>query len=230
MTKPLTTIPDTLRRLDLDELSNIANEAGAKAESHAVSAVDQAVIAGDALAAARSKLRHGQWLPWLAEHWRYSQRLAYQYIAVANLQRAANLEGLSSIREALQLIAEPEEPEETAAVGSDAGLGVAGPSKSSPLSESTEPAASKTKRPAADPEPLPDRITTEQIPYVVDTPREQDEQVARREPSQAERISVAIKPFGRLAVARVLFDLATETERLQIESSWSDWIADSEDE
>jgi len=31
-------------------------------------------------------------------------------------------------------------------------------------------------------------------------------------------------------VARVLFDLATETERLQIESSWSDWIADSGDE
>ena len=46
--------------------------------------VSRAIAAGSALNEARSKMDHGQWLPWLRDHCELSERTAYNYMLLAN--------------------------------------------------------------------------------------------------------------------------------------------------
>ena len=91
------------------ELAETANREHALAGRAAVSMVEHAVRAGDALLAAKQQVRHGQWLPWLDANFEGSARTAQQYMRLAgNAKRVAHLPpGEQSLTGALAAIAEP---------------------------------------------------------------------------------------------------------------------------
>ena len=94
--------------MPLDDLARTANQSHERAESFARDAVGHAITAGMALLAAKQKITHGEWLPWLQGNFNGSQRSAQAYMRVAaNAQRAADLESAGSIREALRELAGP---------------------------------------------------------------------------------------------------------------------------
>jgi hypothetical protein len=72
---------------------------------HLHSVVEMALAAGDDLIEAKARLSHGEWLPWLREHFPLSERTAQDWMRLArNPQRAAFLEA-GTIKEALALLA-----------------------------------------------------------------------------------------------------------------------------
>jgi hypothetical protein len=82
--------------------------------------LDHALKAGELLTEAKAQLRHGEWLPWLAEHVDCSERTAQAYMQLAaNPQAAAHL----TIEDALHAIARPASRPRTARaeLGSAAG-------------------------------------------------------------------------------------------------------------
>jgi hypothetical protein len=89
---------------DLDHLAIIANEQHTLALQAYSSTVEHAFYAGQALAEAKKRVIHGEWLPWLEQNFDASQQTASDYMRVAaNYQRAGDLpEG--SIRGALKAI------------------------------------------------------------------------------------------------------------------------------
>lgn len=93
------------RSMPVEALAELANDAGAQVETHAKGAVRAAMVAGEALTAAKAQLAHGEWMAWLKANWDYSHQLANQYMQISNYQRASNLEDASSVREALRMIA-----------------------------------------------------------------------------------------------------------------------------
>lgn len=98
--------------LDVEALAVIANESAEEVESSARKTVEHAERCGRALLAAKEKVAHGKWLTWLGAHFDYGQQHASRYMTIAsNYARVRNLEGATSIREALRMIAEdPETP------------------------------------------------------------------------------------------------------------------------
>lgn len=92
----------------LVELAGEIRDAHAEVEHHGRATVAAAIRAGEALAAAKAQLPHGQWLPWLAENFPASDRTARGYMSLAaNRQRVADL---PTVREALAELAAPREP------------------------------------------------------------------------------------------------------------------------
>jgi hypothetical protein len=89
---------------------------------HGGVAIDSAIAAGDALHAAKKKLAHGKFLPWLKKHCGLSEREAQRYMRLAknrerieaeidaNPTRVTHL----SLRSALRLISPPKVVEATA--------------------------------------------------------------------------------------------------------------------
>jgi hypothetical protein len=68
-------------------------------------AVAHAIAAGEALIDAKSRLRHGEWLPWVDANCDFSDREAQNYMRIArNPRRVADL---PSIRRALADLADP---------------------------------------------------------------------------------------------------------------------------
>lgn len=92
--------------LSVADLSEMANDAAANVETQMRSAVQNAIIAGRALIAAKSQIKHGEWLAWLKENWRFSANLASDYMRIANTQSSVNLQSAASISEALRMIAD----------------------------------------------------------------------------------------------------------------------------
>jgi hypothetical protein len=102
-------IPPTTNEQELDDLARqIATEHEA-AERAFGSALQHAIRCGELLIEAKTKIGHGEWIPWLAIHARVGERTAQAYMQVArrksdllNPQRAADL----SVRGALALLQE----------------------------------------------------------------------------------------------------------------------------
>jgi hypothetical protein len=98
--------------LEVEALAVIANESAEQVESSARKTVEHAERCGRALLAAKEKVPHGQWLPWLAKNFDYNQQHASRYMTIAsNYSRVSNLKEATSLRDALRMIAEdPETP------------------------------------------------------------------------------------------------------------------------
>ncbi len=100
----------------LPELASVANREHALVRDSAVSMVEHAIAAGQALADAKAKLEHGEWLAWLGGNFEGSRQTADVYRTVAaNCQRAGNLnlDGLS-LRAVLKRIERINREEEAA--------------------------------------------------------------------------------------------------------------------
>jgi len=98
-----------LESLPVETLAEMANEAAAACEASGRKTVEHAATCGRALLAAKSQLPHGQWMDWLTQNFHHSDRLARQYMEIANWQRDANLEDATSVRGALRLISDTPE-------------------------------------------------------------------------------------------------------------------------
>lgn len=100
-------------------LAEMANQSAKNAEDSCRSAVQHAINAGRYLTEVKSRLSHGEWLPWLAENFQFSRRTAHKFMELANGNSCSHLESTSSVAEALRIVkegkrqeAEPEpEPE-----------------------------------------------------------------------------------------------------------------------
>jgi len=97
---------NNLDGLSVVVLSEMANNAAKNVETQMRTAVQNAIVAGRALIAAKSQVAHGEWLDWLRENWAFSQPMASKYMAIANYNHSYNLDSASSISEALRMIAE----------------------------------------------------------------------------------------------------------------------------
>ena len=79
--KPTKSTPATLKRAA--HAAELANQAHSNCLRAAAESVVWAVVAGLHLAEVRKRLKHGEWLPWLKENWKASERTARNYIEVA---------------------------------------------------------------------------------------------------------------------------------------------------
>jgi hypothetical protein len=98
-----------LTNLTTETLASMAAEKAALVEQHGRKTVQAAIDCGRYLTEIKSRLGHGEWLPWLEENWQYSVMRANQFVRMANLNHGLNLEEANSIREALRMIGEAEE-------------------------------------------------------------------------------------------------------------------------
>jgi hypothetical protein len=98
-----------LTDLPTETLADMAAEKAELVEQHGRKTVQAAIDCGRYLIEIKSRLGHGEWLPWLEENWRLHQAWASQFMKMANYARAHNLEQAGSIREALRMIGEVEE-------------------------------------------------------------------------------------------------------------------------
>lgn len=89
-----------------DALAEIANDAAEQAEKHGRKSVQSAIVAGEALAAARQQIPHGEWLAWLKINWNYTQQWGSRLIQVANYAHGRNLEDFASVKQVLREIGE----------------------------------------------------------------------------------------------------------------------------
>lgn len=116
-------VTETSRQLTLwAEEANAAHEA---ILANCWDSIVQARIAGEALNKAKARLKHGEWMPWLAANCEVSQPQAHVYRKIAenwekiesNYKRADNL----SIRGAMKLLAAPENGENDPHVSHNSG-------------------------------------------------------------------------------------------------------------
>jgi len=101
-----------LETLPVETLAEMANEAAAACEASGRKTVEHAATCGRALLAAKSQVKHGQWLDWLAKNFSQSRQRAQQFMEIANCYRGSNLEEATSVRDALRLIAESPEKQQ----------------------------------------------------------------------------------------------------------------------
>ena len=76
--------------VSLDDYAARINDAHARAQRDAVSAVEHACQAGTLLIAAKATVAHGRWLPWLRDNFAFSERTAQGYMRLA--ERLPSLE------------------------------------------------------------------------------------------------------------------------------------------
>jgi Protein of unknown function (DUF3102) len=88
-----------LERRRLDELAVTIRTEVEAAKTDFESAVQRAVRVGEALTEAKGLIRHGQWLPWLREHFSISERSAQRYMQLA--AKSATVADLPNVRAAL---------------------------------------------------------------------------------------------------------------------------------
>ena len=100
-------------RPDLTDLAELANREHRACETALQAGLQHALNAGQALTEAKAQCPHGEWLPWLQEHFEGSERTAQAYMRVARewpaLQADQKRNGVAdlSYREALKALAEP---------------------------------------------------------------------------------------------------------------------------
>jgi hypothetical protein len=93
-----------------EHLAELANDAAKQAEHRAKTTAEAALLAGQALAAAKEQIEHGKWEAWLAQNWNYHESLARRYMLIAKRYSGIVLEN-RSIR---SLLAEMSEASEVA--------------------------------------------------------------------------------------------------------------------
>lgn len=99
----------------LDRLAKVANTELSRAHEAGKSMLEHAVKCGQALREAKDQLEHGQWIPWVAEHFEGSLSTAEHYmrLAKANSEHALNMDvSEQSIRAALNDLRAVREPED----------------------------------------------------------------------------------------------------------------------
>jgi hypothetical protein len=90
-----------------ETLIEMANESAELAEQNLREAVQHALRAGRALAAAKAQLPHGKWMAWLRTNFDRDIGTAARYMRLAdNWHSTPNIQQSESIRQALRLIAE----------------------------------------------------------------------------------------------------------------------------
>jgi DUF3102 family protein len=96
-----------VERRRLAALPDEINEEITMAERNWREAVTHAINAGEKLIEAKGLLKHGQWSPWLDEHFPGSEKTASNYMRLArHQQRVANL---PTVRDALAALSAPKE-------------------------------------------------------------------------------------------------------------------------
>jgi hypothetical protein len=108
-TKRLEDVPTEALAILAREQFSQAMSLAEKSMQVADSAVEHFAVAGDCLEIVKSRTPHGGWLPWLNEHWPYTQQHANNCMRISNYKRAGNLTGATSYRECLRLISEQQE-------------------------------------------------------------------------------------------------------------------------
>ena len=93
------------RSNSLADLAGRINAAHHLAMHHAGEALAQAIACGQMLFEAKSKVGHGQWLPWLRQNVTFGERSAQGYMRLA--ERAPELSESSTLRDALKELATP---------------------------------------------------------------------------------------------------------------------------
>jgi hypothetical protein len=106
----LTISPETMSEMAPEHLAELANDAAKQAEHRAKTTAEAALLAGQALAAAKEQIEHGKWEAWLAQNWNYHESLARRYMLIAKRYSGIVLEN-RSIR---SLLAEMSEASEVA--------------------------------------------------------------------------------------------------------------------
>jgi hypothetical protein len=99
----------SLIEVPIETLAEMAAEKAALVEQHGRKTVQAAIDCGRYLTEIKSRLGHGEWMPWLEANWNHSTVWASQFMKMANYKHAYNLEEASSVREALRMIGEAEE-------------------------------------------------------------------------------------------------------------------------
>ena len=90
-----------LGSMNIEQLAEMANDAAEQAEKHGRKAVQAAIVAGDALLAAKKQIAHGEWAGWVKTHWNYSQSWASRLMTVAKRAQGHDLTDFSSVRAVL---------------------------------------------------------------------------------------------------------------------------------
>ena len=100
-----------LTGLPTETLAAMAAEKAELVEQHGRKTVQAAIDCGRYLTEIKSRLGHGEWLPWLEENWQYSHFRATQYmrLAQANINSGLYLTDAKDIKDALRILGEAEE-------------------------------------------------------------------------------------------------------------------------
>jgi hypothetical protein len=110
--------PTTTHVIQVDDLKRLAeqiNQAHGKGEYYREFGLKRYREAGEKLLLAKSKCKHGEWLPWLKANVHFSQRRAYHYMALAKLAVTASLEDEWRRISGNEDAEEEQEPEEESA-------------------------------------------------------------------------------------------------------------------
>jgi hypothetical protein len=95
-------------------IATAINEAHQRAFGKAREALDHARHAGDLLHEAKASMQHGEWLPWLKENIKFSERTAQAYMRLAarwdELQKKSATAADLPLRDALKVLSAPTGP------------------------------------------------------------------------------------------------------------------------
>jgi hypothetical protein len=123
----LTISPETMSEMTPEHLAELANDAAKQAEHRAKTTAEAALLAGQALAAAKKQIEHGKWESWLSDNWNYHESLARRYMLIAKRYSGIVLEN-RSIRSLLAEMSEasesPEQPKASSVETYDAPIEV----------------------------------------------------------------------------------------------------------
>jgi hypothetical protein len=91
---------------DIEEQQAIAeiNKLHQDLQELATGALDRAIRLGELLSAAKSRLPHGQWLPWLASNVAFSERTARNYMRIFENRAALKSANVADFGEAYRLL------------------------------------------------------------------------------------------------------------------------------
>ncbi len=104
MTKELNDL--TKRIKDREE---VISAIGQQAKGIGSSLLVEALLQGKDLIAVKASLKHGEWLLWLDQNFSMKPQRAQAYMRLANASRDKQLDGATSIRQALALLDAPTE-------------------------------------------------------------------------------------------------------------------------
>jgi len=107
----ITTVLTTLSHLSLEQIAQRANDENRACLASANKGFEHARAAGEALAEAKTRVSHGKWTSWLAEHFEDSERTAQVYLRIyrrwPEIAAKAQATALLTIEAAVTMIAKP---------------------------------------------------------------------------------------------------------------------------
>jgi hypothetical protein len=148
-----------LTNLPTETLAAMAAEKAELVEQHGRKTVQAAIDCGRYLTEIKSRLRHGEWLPWLEENWQYSQVWASQFMRLANYNSGYNLADAKDIKDALRILGEAEE-----AAGTKRTRKLAESPAAPPALPEVEVIDTRPPKPAAQPQPARAMFDEDDLP------------------------------------------------------------------